>query len=386
MALRRPHGLQKASWPAKTCIAWLDPPEEQLPLLEKESVLELRTRVEAQCTQTKFQLRGDADQHDQEFWYTPPHFGKLFNPTELAWAADKQRYRCSRKEQRKTSEECLALMIASMKQSRDVSAYMSKPARYVRACLRRTRDLVHEVYARSEQSTPEYLLVPEVHAALAEYSRQVAANETPSVDLCGAVPDKQSLTWDSVRLNTSEKLPGQEVSISGLLGHVPKQKVALRKQQMESLFSQWEQFLLEEKEKADQLQKAKNEAAERAQLKAVEREAKRQKKEAAAAAAAQREATNRQQAIELQKQRDQEERWIQKRQEQERLQREKEQQNLFKDLVDRYERSRFKCTCKGHTLHSEKCQLRDAHTGILCWRGADLGLTFEESQRVQSRL
>ena len=142
--------------------------------------------------------------------------------------------------------------------------------------------------------------------------------------------------------------------------------------------------MLEEKEKADQLQKAKDEAAERAQLKAVEREAKRQKKEAAAAA--QREATNRQQAIELQKRRDQEERWIQKRQEQERLQREKEQQNLFEDLVDRYKRSRFKCTCKGHTLHSEKCQLRDAHTGILCWRGADLWLTFEESQRVQSIL
>ena len=101
---------------------------------------------------------------------------------------------------------------------------------------------------------------------------------------------------------------------------------------------------------------------------------------------ARQQAVERQQAIELQKQRDQEERWIQKRQEQERLQREKEQRNLLKDLVDRYKRSRFKCTCKGGSLHSEKCQLRAAHIGILVRRDADLGLTFEESQRAKANL
>ena len=47
-------GSKQCGWTAKSCIAWLDVPQEQVEVLESESLLELRSKVEAQSTQTKF--------------------------------------------------------------------------------------------------------------------------------------------------------------------------------------------------------------------------------------------------------------------------------------------------------------------------------------------
>ena len=62
---------------------------------------------------------------------------------------------------RATDTACIDAMVSAMKELRDVSDFIRKPALYVRAVLRSARDFTQEVNEKGE-----HVLIPEVHSAI----------------------------------------------------------------------------------------------------------------------------------------------------------------------------------------------------------------------------
>ena len=104
---------------------------------------DLRAKVREESTRNKFQVDADADA-GQGFSFTPPHAGKILNPIELTWSADKSNYNKTPAADRSKDRACVDLLLTCMLQQRDVSEFIRLSGSYTHACLRSARDFVQE--------------------------------------------------------------------------------------------------------------------------------------------------------------------------------------------------------------------------------------------------
>ena len=305
----------KCGWTVKSCIDWLDPPDDaHREILESLDLAELRKRVFEESSRIKWLVKADAVKLGHGFVFTPPHLGKHFNLIELTWALDKHKFRGTPTAARKGDKASMQTLVSCIKELRDVSDYIVKPALYTRACLRSARDFVHETYQRSEGSKKEALLLAEVHASLAKFGRERRSGEAPVVDLAGAVPDAEYISWRGVRLNSSD--PGPATTPAALLSERAVAKLAATATHKQMLQNHWEQYLQKQAEAALQAQAQKEELErkqnEDAELRIAVRESKRRRK-AEEAVARERQAAQRRVEEDIRAMQAQELEWEEKR-------------------------------------------------------------------------
>jgi len=267
-----------------------------------------------------------------------------------------------------------------MKQLRDVTQYIHKPARVTRACLRSARDCVQEVHRRSEEGQSEPVLIAEVHNALVRFGRELRTGEQPHVELSGAVPDEQDISWKDVCLTTSDCPAGPAPCMNALVDASAAAKVAESVATKEQLLAGWTTFLAEEEaaKRREEEERAAREAEElqRREARMAHKEEKQKKKaEDAARRARDHEAQTRELA--LQRQQQQEEKWKTQREAQERKRQEDLQRQRVADYKARIKKSKYRCNC-GLVIHRDTCRVRDAASNRVMWPGADYGLSEEQ--------
>ena len=106
-------GIRKSCLPCRSHSGihlFLCPGQDFLDFLELLSLEELRAKVREESTRNKFQVDAYADA-GQGFSFTPPHVGKILNPIELPWSADKSNYNKTPAADRSKDRACVDLLL-----------------------------------------------------------------------------------------------------------------------------------------------------------------------------------------------------------------------------------------------------------------------------------